>query len=137
MELTLPGLPSVSGKDLNWMFWSQACTPSQNQRRQPCVLVSQFLKHLRLPYNSLVHHHQQVHCKSLLWQYTTSICQISGTEGKEEESDTDLRNVLGSSSYTKPVFTASKQSQHFPVCIAEHAPGLGAAEGFGTLLSIS
>lgn len=121
MELTLPSLPSVSGKDLNWMFWSQACTPPQNQRRQPCVLVSQFLKLLRLPYDSPVPHHQQVHWKSLLWQYTTSICQISGTEGKEEESDTDLRNVLGSSSYMKPVFIASKQSQHVPTCTAEHS----------------
>lgn len=106
MELTLPRLPSVSGEDLNWMFWSQACTLSQNQRRQTCVLVSQVLKLLRLPYNSLVHHHQQIHWKSLLWQYTVSICQISGTEGKEEESDTNVRNMLGSSSYMKPVFVA-------------------------------
>lgn len=108
MELILPRLPSMLG--LNWMFWSQACTPSQNQKTA-YVLVSQFLKLLRPLYNSLVLHHQRVHWKSPLWQYTTTyICQINGTEGKEKESDTDLCNVLGSSSYsvhcfkTKPVF---------------------------------
>lgn len=103
------------------MFWSQACTPSQNQRRQPCILVSESLKLLRLSYNSQGPHHQHLHWKSRLWQYTTSICQISGTEGKEEESHTDLCNVLGSSSYPTPVFIASKQSQHFPTCTAERS----------------
>lgn len=66
MEPTLLRLPSTSGKDLNGMSWSPACTLPQNQWRQPSVLVSQFLKFLRLSYNSLAPHHQQLHWKNLL-----------------------------------------------------------------------
>lgn len=63
MELTLLRLPRTSGKDLNGMSWSPAGTLPQNQWRQPSVLVSQFLKLLRLSYNSLAPHHQQLHWK--------------------------------------------------------------------------
>lgn len=122
----------LSGEDPNWMFWSQACTPSQNQRRQPCVLVSQFLKFLRLPYSSLVPHHKQGHWKSHLWQYAASTCQIGGAKEKWEDLIPTsamcwvprLANTSVHSFQTKPAFP-------YLHCRAL-TPGLGVAGGFGT-----
>lgn len=108
MELTLLKLPSTSAKGLNWVSWSHACIPPQNQRRQPCVLVSQLLKlrrFLQLPGSPSRAASLE---KSSLATYCLHLSDW-WTEGGEKESDTDFHSVLGSSSYTNPAFTASKK----------------------------
>lgn len=130
MELTLPRLPSMSG--LNWMFWSQACTPSQNQKTA-YVLVFQFLKLLRPPYNSLVPHHQWVHWKSYLWQDTTYVRSV-GQKGRK-------RNLMLTSAmcwvplhrWNQCSLLQNKASISLHTLQSTHSSP-GGSQGFGTLL---
>lgn len=95
-----------SGKDPNWMFGSQVLNP----RIREDSLVPYFLS-FRSSWGCLTASYFPIINRFSARVFGNTL----------PPSDINLHNVLASSSYKNLSFIASKQSQHFPTCSAEHS----------------